>query len=290
VTPGTIAALRTTGALTWYNPSCAWSHADAVIVLSDGGGDNSIVPALRRNTTLLIVGPNVVIFFYSAAQAASVDAWVAPSPWVESTMHLLAPEQLLDFVVWPVGVDTALWAPVAPRAARRALALIYVKTEPPAGVLDAARAALLGAGATSVQELRYGSYDAAKYRAALQGAYVMVVFSASESQGVFLFEAWSADVPTLIYAAGFQHEFLERTWLSDPAPYLSGFTGAKWVTQAQLENLLRRDFAFQPRRWVLQHGSLEAVGALMVADVRARWSQAICRRALDGPALGSAEN
>jgi hypothetical protein len=34
----------------------------------------------------------------------------------------------------------------------------------------------------------------------LAGASAMVVFSASESQGVFYFEAWAADVPTFVYS------------------------------------------------------------------------------------------
>ena len=278
VTPGAIAALQAARAKFWFNPTCAWERADAVWVLNPGnGGDQppDILNALRPRAGLLYAGPNALAFKFGSRP---VDAWVVPHRGIGDSIDVLTGGRL-PFFAWPVGIDTARWAPTVPRAARLASALLYIKTEPPAELLAAVRDALKAAKVTAVTEVRYGSYDLEGYRAALLGAGALVVFTTSESQGAFYFEAWAADVPTFVFSGvgGFQHEWDGNIWLTEPAPYLSPLTGAYWSTPAQLANLFRPALQFQPRRWVMEHGSLEVVGAALVSDVRARL-QAKCQR------------
>jgi hypothetical protein len=181
----------------------------------------------------------------------------------------------------PAHVETACLLRLAPGRYAALYAAPGHAPDPrsPAELRAAVRDALKAAKVTAVTEVRYGSYDLEGYRAALLGAGALVVFTTSESQGAFYFEAWAADVPTFVFSGvgGFQHEWDGNIWLTEPAPYLSPLTGAYWSTPAQLANLFRPALQFQPRRWVMEHGSLEVVGAALVADVRARL-QAKCQR------------
>ena len=293
VTPGAVAALRAAGARFLYNPTCAWERADAVVVLNPGNGADvppNILTELRTRASILYAGPNAIAMKFGPAPA---DVWIVPSAGVGEQLAVhLGPDiaAQLHFFAWPVGVDAERWAPAAPRAQRRSAAILYFKSEPPPEVLTGVRSALAAAGVTAVTELRYGSYDLDGYRAALHEAGAMVVFSAHESQGAFLFEAWAADVPTFVYTGGaWQHEFEGRVWLSEPAPYLTALTGAHWNVPAQLGALFSADLNFQPRRWLLEHGSLEVVGRALVEDVRRRL-RAQCRasRGAAGAAAGAA--
>ena len=102
----------------------------------------------------------------------------------------------------------------------------------------------------------------------------MIVFSGHESQGVFLFEAWSSDVPTFVYAGdygpvdgAFQHVWMDKLWLTTPAPFLTPFNGAYWTTPNQLGNLFQLYERYRPRSWVLEHGSHEVIGPQLVQDI-----------------------
>lgn len=274
VTPGAVAALRAAGARFWYNPTCTWERADAVVVLNPGNGADvppSILENMRSRAGLIYAGPNAIAMKFGPAPA---DVWIVPSTGVGEQLAVhLGPDvsSQLQFFAWPVGVDVEQWAPLSPRSQRRGAAIIYLKTEPPPELLEEVRGVLSAVGVTVVTELRYGSYELDFYRAALQKAGAMVVFSAHESQGAFLFEAWASEVPTFVFTgSAWQHEFEGRTWLSEPAPYLTPLTGAYWNAPAQLGALFSANLHFQPRRWLLEHGSLEVVGRALVDDVRQR--------------------
>lgn len=245
------------------NPRRVDGPGRAVGVLSDL---DALAQAInwRRDGSVrrLIAGPNLVVLPSDARDlitAPEVDVCVVPSEWVKRLYEEDSPELRGRIAVWPAGVDPEHWAPVPQRKHERR-ALVYVKEL--AGQrnvlpreLRETEHALKGAGFQTVT-LRYGSFSRAEYLRALQTAELMVFFSPSESQCIAQAEAWSTDVPTLIWAAG-RWEYGGRVYATSSAPYLSPETGASFADAAAFTELIgrwdevRRGFA--PREWVLDN-------------------------------------
>jgi hypothetical protein len=273
VTPAAVAALTASGARFWFNPTCAWDKADAVVYLNPALGSPTL-DLVRSKTSLLYAGPNTIINLLN--KTASVDVWIVPSWGVGEAVAMHTPFPY-NFFVWPAGVDAEHWVPTTERADRRMSALLYKKTDPPISVLETTLKALSDAGVSTVTEVRYGTHTSDEYHAALQSAGVMIVFSGHESQGVFLFEAWSSDVTTFVFAGeytpidgAFQLFWMDRMWLTEPAPFLTPFNGAYWTTPNQLVNLFQLYERYRPRSWILDHGSHEVIGPQLVRDICAR--------------------
>jgi hypothetical protein len=94
----------------------------------------------------------------------------------------------------------------------------------------------------------------------------MVGFVIDESQGLAWAEAWSADVPTLIWR-NIENSNRGRSYVTSTAPYLSINTGlffddfenfkiifAKWESKKD---------EFRPREWVLENMSDEVCARLI---------------------------
>jgi hypothetical protein len=113
----------------------------------------------------------------------------------------------------------------------------------------------------SVSVVTFGSYTSEEFLAHLRRASLMVGYSTSESQGIAWAEAWSADVPTLLWFQGQNTWAPGRTFASSTAPYLCDSTGLFFSSVAEFEDALTRWEAtketFRPRQWVLDHMSDE---------------------------------
>lgn len=118
--------------------------------------------------------------------------------------------------IWPVGIDTAAWRPVA--AARPLVDfLLYNKVrweqERYERELLAPLRAELGRAGLGFEEIRYGHYQPAEYRAALRRSRALLFVCEHESQGLAYQEAMAAGVPVLAWDPG--------EWL-DPARFAWG--------------------------------------------------------------------
>ena len=94
------------------------------------------------------------------------------------------------------------------------------------------------------------------YRQLLDQAVIGVFLSTFETQGLALAEAWSMDVPTVVWDPRGQAVWRGRCFQSrSSAPYLTPATGRPWRTLDELEPALRGALAdrsaFRPREWVL---------------------------------------
>jgi hypothetical protein len=90
----------------------------------------------------------------------------------------------------------------------------------------------------------------------LDRSVVAVFLSTFETQGIALAEAWSMDVPTVVWDPQGDAEWRGRHFTSaSSAPYLTPATGLSARDTAGLEPALRQALAsltgFQPREWVL---------------------------------------
>jgi glycosyltransferase involved in cell wall biosynthesis len=92
----------------------------------------------------------------------------------------------------------------------------------------------------------------------LDRSVVAVFLSTFETQGIALAEAWSMNVPTVVWDPRGDAEWLGRRFKSESsAPYLTPATGIAARDTVALEPALRQALAtlasFQPRAWVLSH-------------------------------------
>ena len=93
--------------------------------------------------------------------------------------------------------------------------------------------------------------------------------SATESQGLALAEAWSMDVPTLVWSPNQEHSEVPGLFPTG-APYLTGATGKYWKDLSDLREILSVGFAgqFSPREWILNNmtNKLAAKNYLAIAQ------------------------
>jgi hypothetical protein len=99
-------------------------------------------------------------------------------------------------------------------------------------------------------------FDPGDYRRLLDQSAIGVFLSTFETQGLALAEAWSMDVPTVVWDPQGTAQWRGRSFESrSSAPYLTPATGRRWRTIDELEPALRGALAdrsaFRPREWML---------------------------------------
>lgn len=260
VTRSLVHGLRAVGADFNFNPATLAEVGEVVHV---PGGHLALRQAIRLKRAgrirRLLAGPNLVELpsdHPSLVGAPELDVLIVNCNWVRQ-MYISEMPQLADHCeIWPAGVDVSFWESRQVAADGRRL-LFYAKNAPDDLIADcAAQAAAAG---FDVSFLRYGRYSARDYRAALARAGYLVYFSAWESQGIAISEAWACDVPSLVWNPGYVL-LKGKTYQTSAAPYLTEHTGRFFGDSAGLGRLLRSELqsaSFAPRQWVLENMSDE---------------------------------
>lgn len=243
-----------------YNPK-GNEMAENVIVLS---GLSTLRKAIdlknKGEIRLLLAGPNIVDFVPDEdgiVADPAIDYFIVPSPWVEINALIQLNALKERVLCWYVGVDVAYWKPYGPK--QKGNVLVYWKTEKEE-FCSAVEAILVRLGYTPVR-ITYGKYQPKDYKKALDKCEFAVFLSRSESQGIALAEAWSMDVPTLVWDPG-ELSYRGRTYEQVSAcPYLSHETGKRWVSFPELEILLsgydHYKQQFTPRSYAVKYFSDE---------------------------------
>jgi hypothetical protein len=150
------------------------------------------------------------------------------------------------------GVDAADWAPTGDATTGRAI--VYWKSGPEEFCVQVERC--VAARGLEPVRIRYGSYERSDYKRQLDGAVLGVFLSSFETQGLALAEAWSMNVPTLVWDPRGPAEWRGRSFQSGSScPYLTPATGLAWRTTGELDltlaDALGKGRRFDPRTWVL---------------------------------------
>jgi len=203
-----------------------------------------------------------------------IDRLIVPSEWAK-TFYRDAPELAAKIRVCPAGVDAQFWKPTSGRK-RGQNAIVYWKSGDEAfcqQVESIARRCGL-----APRRVRSGAgegdhYTHDEFRAWLDEAAIAIVLSAFETQGLALAEAWSMDVPTLVWNPRAEAEWRGRSFHAESsAPYLTAATGRAWTTVDELEPALRAALAeratFHPRDWVLAHMTDAICSAALYTIIR----------------------
>lgn len=102
------------------------------------------------------------------------------------------------------------------------------------------------------------NYSKEEYRKKLNESKFAVFLSIAETQGIALAEAWSMNVPTLVWDPEIEHYYI-RGLKTTASPYLSSKTGMRWKEIGDfkkiLENINIYLAEFSPREWVLNNMS-----------------------------------
>ena len=251
-----------------YNPRSYGDIGETVVILSG-------VPALKQAIKLkqkgyikkILAGPNMVELpsdYDGIISTKEVDLCVTPCEWTNKLYEEICPELIGRCVAWPAGVDTSYWKPEI--TTHKSTILIYEKQRKgPVGPVEPYKKWMEAQG-YKVEIIKCGEYTLPGFLTALKRTQLMIGFVIDESQGLAWTEAWSADVPTLIWR-NIENSIRGRRYITSTAPYLSINTGlffddfenfkiifAKWESMKD---------AFRPRQWVLENMSDEVCARLI---------------------------
>jgi hypothetical protein len=261
VTRSVVEGLRRIGADFNFNPVSFSELARVVYAPANEALRQAI--GLKRSGAIdfLVAGP-VNAFFAdecdSIIQAPEVDLAIVASDWMID-FYRDVPALARKSRSCPCGVDAEFWKPMGTWKSRTAV--VYWKSGDEA-FCEAVEATVRQSGLEPTRiRSRPGEHSIFRpedLRAAFDGAMVSVFLSTFETQGVALAEAWSMNVPTIVWDPQRDTEWLGRTFKSQSsAPYLTASTGIAVRDIADLDAAITQALAvlgtFQPRRWVLEN-------------------------------------
>lgn len=272
VTRSLIEGLKGINAHFNYNPLRYSQLADTVIVLA---GVRTLRQAIRLKQAgrikRLFAGPNIVVFSSdhdSILAAPEIDHIITPCEWVINVYAEDHPLLSSRSFAWPAGVDTTYWQP-SPRAKRGRILIFEKQNKGPVPALEP-YVQHMREGGWEVDVIKYGSFTHVQYREMLQESCLMIGFVVCESQGIAWAEAWSMDVPTLIWKRT-KNTYCEREYKNSTAPYLCIENGlffddfedfklkfAYWASHQE---------QFSPRDWVLENMSDEVCASVLYQKV-----------------------
>jgi hypothetical protein len=268
VTRSLVEGLAKINASANYNPRSLDEIGEAVVILSG-------VPALKQAIKLkrkgyiktILAGPNLVELpsdYEGLISSKEVDLCVTPCEWTNKLYEEICPELIGRCVAWPAGVNTSYWKPN--RTIQRSTILIYEKQRKgPVGPIEPYKNWLLAQG-YKVEIIKCGEYTASGFLNALEQTQLMIGFVIDESQGLAWAEAWSADVPTLIWC-NTENSNRGISYATSTAPYLSKNTGLFFDDFEEFKIVFEQwksmKDSFHPRQWVLENMSDEVCARLM---------------------------
>jgi hypothetical protein len=209
----------------------------------------------------LVAGPVNALFAdecNSILQVPEIDLLIIPSEWTRQfyrDVRSLAAKSR----VCTCGVDAGYWQPTGRN--RERAAVVYWKSGEE-GFCEEVEAIVRQCGLEPLRiRSRHGEhriFTQADYRDMLDRSVVGVFLSSFETQGIALAEAWSMNVPTMVWDPRGDAEWRGRRFTAgSSAPYLTPATGAAFRGIGELKPALDRALqspgSFQPRDWVLEN-------------------------------------
>jgi glycosyltransferase involved in cell wall biosynthesis len=236
----------------------------------------------RGNIDYLVAGPVNALFADEAdgiLRTPEIDRLIVASEWARD-FYRDAPPLLEKSVSCPCGVDPEYWKPTG--QPRKNIALVYWKSGDEAfceQVEHVVRTCGLEPRRVRSAAGEHALFAPDDFRQLLDTAVVAVFLSAFETQGLALAEAWSMDVPTVVWDPRGIAEWRGRSFQSgSSAPYLTSATGRSWRMLNELEPVLRgvlaERSALHPRNWLVAHMTDAIRSAALYEIIRDGWAAA----------------
>jgi hypothetical protein len=213
----------------------------------------------RGAVDYLVAGPVNALFADecdSILQTPEIDLVIVPSEWTRD-FYRDVPSLSAKSRVCTCGVDVRYWQ--ATDRPREHAAVVYWKSGDERlceEVETIVRQSGLQARRVRSGHGQHQIFTPAEYRDLLDRSAVAVFLSTFETQGIALAEAWSMNVPTVVWDPRGDAEWRGRRFTSgSSAPYLTSATGVAFREIGDLKPALDRVFqslgCFHPREWVL---------------------------------------
>lgn len=267
VTRSLIEGLTRIGASFNYNPKSPKEFADVVLVLSGVETVRQMIAFKRKGLIkTLYAGPNIDTFSSPKSILASqeVDWVITPCDWVIDLYEEDCPPLKGRCFAWPAGVRTEYWKP-DPTIKRKQILIFEKQNTGSVGPVQP-YATYLEKQGYEVSIIKYGCFTHPQYLKELQQSILMIGFVATESQGIAWAEAWSTDVPTLIWK-NTSHVYCGRIYRCSTAPYLCAKNGLFFDGfedfKLKLDYWASHHKTFLPRTWILENMSDEVCASAL---------------------------
>lgn len=242
-----VCGLKQTTTFFNFNPFRSGQLAETVWVAADVKALEQMI-ALKKSGQIkkLIAGPIMVISpeeHNRIIASPEIDLYLVNSEW---TRRYYLPVR--DCLIWPAGVDDSFWAPNKNKTKNRIL--FYYKNGDKKLYNKCLNFAI--SKGFIVDEIVYGRYSRRHYKQALNNSKIAVFFSESESQGLALMEAWSMNVPTLVWNRGYA-EINGQKIPASAAPFISDVTGRTFLNFEEFVVNFNNDFNYHPRQWIMEN-------------------------------------
>ena len=244
-----------------FNPSSFSALARVVYAPANEALQQAAALKRRGAIDFLAAGPVNALFPDDSdgiIQLPEIDVLIVPSEWTINLYHD-APALPPKCRICPCGVDERTWAPSGRTKDRTAV--VYWKSGDERFCEDV-EAMVRRSGLEPLRvRSRHGEHNIftpETLRAMLDRSVLAVFLSTFETQGIALAEAWSMNVPTVVWDPQGDAEWRGRHFKSDSsAPYLTPATGIATRDGAGIEPAIRQALAtlggFRPREWVLEN-------------------------------------
>ncbi|PKN03680.1 hypothetical protein CVU75_00955 [Candidatus Dependentiae bacterium HGW-Dependentiae-1] len=242
------------------NPKTEADIGDAVVVLSNIGFlQKAIALKKEKKIACLLAGPNLMVRSHEhnhIAASPEIDTYLVNSIWTKVAYIEDEPSLASHLAIWPAGVDEKYWAPTAQKNKKQiSHVLVYQKNsnhQTARSVLS-----LLEKYGIKPVSIIYGSYSIPQYKQALDQCQYAIFIGGSESQGIALAEAWSMDIPTLVYNLRKFNYAGKNFTINSFCPFLTEKTGVDWRELGELEGWIKAMplciDEFSPRAWTLEN-------------------------------------
>jgi hypothetical protein len=255
-----------------YNPRSVKSISENVIILS---GVRTLQQAINLKKAGIIkkiyAGPNIVVFLQDhecILSSVEVDYIVTPSEWIVDLYSEDDSRIRERCVVWPAGVDTEYWKPNNYNKCKRILFFIKQSSSLVCSVdpyID-----YIKKRGWNIDIIRYRRYTHDEYLNKLNDSCLLIGFSSSESQGMAWNEAWSANVPTMIWKND-SSVFDGRRFKSSAAPYLNDSNGVFFEgINDFIDKFIKwegGEIHMSPREWSIKYMSDDVLARKMYNEV-----------------------
>jgi len=261
VTRSVVEGLRAIGADFNFNP-VSFSELARVVYAPANEALRQAIDLKRRGAIEFLVAGPVNAWFADECGgimlAPEIDQAIVASEWMID-FYRDAPDLARKSRACPCGVDAEFWKPMG--TPKESACVVYWKSGDER-FCEEVESIVRRSGLEPVRvRSRHGEhhiFSPPELRAALDRAVLSVFLSTFESQGIALAEAWSMNVPTVVWNPQGEAEWQGRRFKSESsAPYLSRSTGIAVRDIGGLDGAIKQALAtldtFQPRGWVLEH-------------------------------------
>ena len=206
--------LKSNGIKFNVNPSNDKAYNVCLVLSGIENLKKCIVLKKDKKVKVLLAGPNVVTVPSEHSYiifSKSIDKILVPSDWVKK-LYLNYKKECKNISIWFSGVRIYNF-----KSSNRNKVLIYLKNK---NNFFQKCISYLIVNNINFQILKYGSFTQKKYFKLLRDTRILVYFSSSESQGIAMQEAWSNNVPTLVYKQSFW-TYGKKKFKASSSPYLN---------------------------------------------------------------------